>query len=146
MGKQASPHHLLECDLHQVFESFVRVLLCGLLDEAALQHVNHLLSGDVVVTVHVVHLKAVWAVKIKVINLDNCRTRLCVWFESLHLIFSSKVPRRKMESPFIHSLTQMKLSLSLSNALKTEDIFINHNAPHARYQRPSKYAAFPFKI
>lgn len=77
--KQSSPHHLLECDLHQVFESFIRVLLCGLLHEAVLQHVNHLLPGDVVVTVHVVHLKAVWAVKIKVINLGNCvgRNSVC---------------------------------------------------------------------
>lgn len=55
------PHHHLERDLHQVFDSFVWVLLCGLSDQAVLQHAKHLLSGDVVVTVEVIHVKAVWA-------------------------------------------------------------------------------------
>lgn len=52
--------HLLQCDLHQVFDSLIRVLLNGLSDEAVLQHMKHLLPGDVVVTVQVVHMKAVF--------------------------------------------------------------------------------------
>lgn len=37
------PHHVAEGDLHQVSDSFVRVLLHGLLVEAVLQQVEHLL-------------------------------------------------------------------------------------------------------
>lgn len=36
-------HHVAECDLHQVSDSFVRVLLRGLLAEAVFQEVEHLL-------------------------------------------------------------------------------------------------------
>lgn len=39
--------------------------------------------------------------------------------EGSHRIRSSRVPRRKTESPTTHSLTLTKLSLSLSNVLKT---------------------------
>lgn len=40
-------YHLLECDLHQVFDALVWVLLCGLSDQAVLQHVEHLFLGNV---------------------------------------------------------------------------------------------------
>lgn len=56
---QQTAHHLLQYDLHQVFDSFVRVLLIGLSDEPALQHMKHLLSRDGVVTIQVVHSEAV---------------------------------------------------------------------------------------
>lgn len=59
MFEQLTSHHLLECDLHQVFDSFIRVFLSGLSNEAVLQHMKHLLPGDVVVTVQVIHMKAV---------------------------------------------------------------------------------------
>ena len=54
-----SPHHLLECHLHQLLDSLVWVLLCGLPDEAVLQHMKHFLPWDVVVTAEVVHIEAV---------------------------------------------------------------------------------------
>lgn len=54
-----STHHLLECDLHQVFDSLILILLCGQSGEAVFQHVKHLLSGDVVVAVQVIHMKTV---------------------------------------------------------------------------------------
>ena len=55
----------------------------------------------------------------------------------LHLIFSAKVPRRKTDSPSVHSLTLTKLSLSLSNARKT----IRKHKPQLTvfYQSHSRY-------
>lgn len=38
-----SPHHVAECDLHQVSDSFVSILVCGLLLEAVFKEVEHLL-------------------------------------------------------------------------------------------------------
>lgn len=49
----------LKIDLHQVFDSFVRVFLGGQPEKAVLQHVKHLLSGDVIIAIEVIHMKAV---------------------------------------------------------------------------------------
>lgn len=122
VNEHPSPHHLLEDDLHQVFDSFIRVLLGGLSDQAVFQHVKHLLPGDVVVTVQVIHMKTIWAAQRRRCECWDGRVNChCVTARvgGLHWILSSKVPRRKTESPTTHSLTLTKLSLSLSNVLKT---------------------------
>lgn len=54
-----SPHHLLQYDLHQVFNALVWVLLAGLPDQAVLQHVKHLLPGDVVVTIQIIDMETI---------------------------------------------------------------------------------------
>lgn len=54
-----SPHHLLQYDLHQVFNALVRVLLTGLPDQAVLQHVKHLFPGDVVVTIQIIDVETI---------------------------------------------------------------------------------------
>lgn len=50
---------------------------------------------------------------------SNTTTLYCICMQDLHFILSSKVPRRKTDSPSIHSFKLTYPSLSLSNVLKT---------------------------
>jgi len=51
----------------------------------------------------------------------NDYSHMCSSTCNLHSIFSSKVPRRKIDKPSTHSSIFMLESLSLSNALKTNE-------------------------
>ena len=53
-------YHFFQGELDKVLNAFVRVFLSGLLDQRALEHVEHFLSRDVAVTVQVVNVKTNW--------------------------------------------------------------------------------------
>ena len=50
--------HLFQGDLHQLLNALIWVLVRGLLDDAGLEEVEHLLPRDEAVAVHVVDVKA----------------------------------------------------------------------------------------
>ena len=164
------PYHLLDHYFHQVFDALIRVLLRRLPDHGGLQHLEHLLTGDVAVTVQVVDVEAVWryrrwsgmetdvecngdkysGMEMNVEwNGDECgvewRLMCCsqCGIYNSHSICSSRLPFRKMDMPFTHSCWFRMPSLSLSNARKTayrRECTVYHYCPAAP---PLQLLAYP---